>query len=191
MNNVIPLVTREGDRIAIVDGLRTPFAKQATAYHGIPAVDLGKMVVSELLAKSGIDPKVIDQLVFGQVVQSRKHPTLRAKSAWHRHECTTDAYSVSRACATTFRRWPTSRKVFSVAHVSVGIAVARIPLRVLPMSSATPRPYAGGRQQSPHASRTPVFIQQLRLRDLMPVPPAVAEYSTAAYGRHRRADGEK
>ena len=51
MNNVIPLVTREGDRIAIVDGLRTPFAKQATAYHGTPAVDLGKMVVSELLAK--------------------------------------------------------------------------------------------------------------------------------------------
>ena len=67
MNNVIPLVTREGDRIAIVDGLRTPFAKQATAYHGIPAVDLGKMVVSELLAKSGIDPKDIDQLVFQSV----------------------------------------------------------------------------------------------------------------------------
>ncbi|ESJ24157.1 3-ketoacyl-CoA thiolase, partial [Salmonella enterica subsp. enterica serovar Anatum str. USDA 100] len=27
----------------------TPFARQATAFHGIPAVDLGKMVVGELL----------------------------------------------------------------------------------------------------------------------------------------------
>lgn len=42
MGQVLPLVTRQGDRIAIVSGLRTPFARQATAFHGIPAVDLGK-----------------------------------------------------------------------------------------------------------------------------------------------------
>ena len=48
MGQVLPLVTRQGDRIAIVSGLRTPFARQATAFHGIPAVDLGKMVVGEL-----------------------------------------------------------------------------------------------------------------------------------------------
>lgn len=47
MGQVLPLVTRQGDRIAIVSGLRTPFARQATAFHGIPAVDLGKMVVGE------------------------------------------------------------------------------------------------------------------------------------------------
>ncbi|MGQ7175543.1 hypothetical protein ACUOA5_06635, partial [Escherichia coli] len=35
-----PLVTRQGDRIAIVSGLRTPFARQGTAFHGIPACDL-------------------------------------------------------------------------------------------------------------------------------------------------------
>lgn len=42
MSKPLPLVTRQGDRIVIVNGLRTPFAKQATAYHGVPAVDLGK-----------------------------------------------------------------------------------------------------------------------------------------------------
>lgn len=42
MSQALPLVTRQGDRIAIVSGLRTPFARQATAFHGIPAVDLGK-----------------------------------------------------------------------------------------------------------------------------------------------------
>ena len=69
MGQVLPLVTRQGDRIAIVSGLRTPFARQATAFHGIPAVDLGKMVVGELLARSEIPAEVIEQLVFGQVVQ--------------------------------------------------------------------------------------------------------------------------
>ena len=43
------LTTPQGDRIAVVAGLRTPFAKQASYYHGIPALDLGKMVVQEML----------------------------------------------------------------------------------------------------------------------------------------------
>ena len=51
LSSPLALTTRTGDRIAIVQGLRTPFARQATAFHGIPAVDLGKMVVSELLAQ--------------------------------------------------------------------------------------------------------------------------------------------
>lgn len=72
----LPLVTRQGDRIAIVSGLRTPFARQATAFHGIPAVDLGKMVVGELLARSEIPAEVIEQLVFGQVVQMPEAPNI-------------------------------------------------------------------------------------------------------------------
>lgn len=77
MNKALPLVTHHGDRIAIVNGLRTPFAKQATAYHGLPAVDLGKTVVSELLVRS-IDPALIEQLVFGQVVQMPRGAEYRA-----------------------------------------------------------------------------------------------------------------
>jgi acetyl-CoA acyltransferase len=65
MSQALPLITRQGDRIAIVSGLRTPFVRQATAFHGIPAVDLGKMVVGEMLARSEIPPEVIEQLVFG------------------------------------------------------------------------------------------------------------------------------
>ena len=52
MKQPLKLTTRQGERIAVVAGLRTPFAKQATAFHGVPAVDLGKLVVSELLARA-------------------------------------------------------------------------------------------------------------------------------------------
>ena len=44
-----------GERIAIVAGLRTPFAKQGTAYRDLSALDLGKLVVAELLARSELD----------------------------------------------------------------------------------------------------------------------------------------
>ena len=43
MRQPLPLVTRQGDRIAFVAGLRTPFARQATDFHGIPAVELDRI----------------------------------------------------------------------------------------------------------------------------------------------------
>ena len=181
MNKVIPLVTREGDRIAIVDGLRTPFAKQATAYHGIPAVDLGKMVVSELLAKSGIDPKVIDQLVFGQVVQMPEAPNIAREIVLGTGmNVSTDAYSVSRACATSFQAVANVAESILSGTVSVGIAGGADSSSVLPIgvSKRLARTLVDVNKARTLSQRLSLF-SKLKLRDLMPVPPAVAEYSTS------------
>jgi acetyl-CoA acyltransferase len=180
MNKVIPLVTREGDRIAIVDGLRTPFAKQATAYHGIPAVDLGKIVVSELLAKSGIDPKVIDQLVFGQVVQMPEAPNIAREIVLGTNmNVSTDAYSVSRACATSFQAVANVAESIMSGTISVGIAGGADSSSVLPIgvSKRLARALVDVNKARTLSQRLSIF-SKLKLRDLMPVPPAVAEYST-------------
>lgn len=73
------LTTAQGERIAIVAGLRTPFAKQATYFHGVPALDMGKMVVQELLNKYSLDPREVELLVYGQVVQCLRRRTSREK----------------------------------------------------------------------------------------------------------------
>ncbi|MBU9851748.1 acetyl-CoA C-acyltransferase FadI [Rahnella aceris] len=180
MNNVIPLVTREGDRIAIVDGLRTPFAKQATAYHGIPAVDLGKIVVSELLAKSGIDPKHIDQLVFGQVVQMPEAPNIAREIVLGTGmNVSTDAYSVSRACATSFQAVANVTESIMSGMVQVGIAGGADSSSVLPIgvSKRLARALVDVNKARTLSQRLSIF-SKLKLRDLLPVPPAVAEYST-------------
>ncbi|MEM1282541.1 MAG: thiolase family protein [Chlamydiota bacterium] len=57
------------ERIAIVDGVRTPFCKANGAFKDIEADDLGAFVVKELLARTGLDPNLIDELVFGNVIQ--------------------------------------------------------------------------------------------------------------------------
>lgn len=180
MNKVIPLVTREGDRIAIVDGLRTPFAKQATAYHGIPAVDLGKMVVSELLAKSGIDPQIIDQLVFGQVVQMPEAPNIAREIVLGTGmSVSTDAYSVSRACATSFQAVANVAESIMSGTVSIGIAGGADSSSVLPIgvSKRLARTLVDVNKARTLSQRLALF-SKLKFRDLLPVPPAVAEYST-------------
>jgi acetyl-CoA acyltransferase len=71
MSQALPLITRQGDRIAIVSGLRTPFARQATAFHGIRP-SIGKNGGGEMLARSEIPPEVIEQLVLARSCKCRK-----------------------------------------------------------------------------------------------------------------------
>lgn len=180
MSKALPLVTRLGDRIAIVQGLRTPFAKQATAYHGIPAVDLGKTAVSELLARSGIDPALIEQLVFGQVVQMPEAPNIAREivlsSGLSVH---TDAYSVSRACATSFQAVANVAESLMAGTIDAGIAGGADSSSVLPIgvSKALARALVDLNKARTFSKKLQI-LRRLRPRDLLPVPPAVAEYST-------------
>ena len=57
------------DRIAILAGVRTPFCKSGGVLKHVPADDLGAVVVSELLARTGIDGDAIDEIIFGNVAQ--------------------------------------------------------------------------------------------------------------------------
>ncbi len=57
------------DRIAIIDGVRTPFSKMGTDLNDLSAVDLGRIVTQELLERTGIDPQIIDEVIFGCVGQ--------------------------------------------------------------------------------------------------------------------------
>ncbi|MGL4936244.1 acetyl-CoA C-acyltransferase FadI [Shewanella sp.] len=169
-----------GERIAIVAGLRTPFAKQATAFHGVSALDMGKMVVNELLARSELDPKLIEQLVYGQVVQMPAAPNIAREivlgTGMH---VATDAYSVTRACATSFQSAVNVAESIMTGNIEIGIAGGADSSSVLPI---------GVSKKLAHAlvdlNKARSFWQKLQIfrrlgiKDLLPVPPAVAEYST-------------
>lgn len=176
----LPLVTRQGDRIAIVSGLRTPFARQATVFHGVPAIELGKMVVGEMLARSEIPPEVIEQLVFGQVVQMPEAPNIAREivlgTGMSVH---TDAYSVSRACATSFQAVANVTESLLAGTIRAGIAGGADSSSVLPIgvSKKLARTLVDANKARSIGQKLKLF-SRLRLRDLLPVPPAVAEYST-------------
>ena len=91
-------------RVAIVAGLRTPFAKQWSAYREVSALDLANIVVSELLQRVDLDPKEIQQVVYGQVVPSVEAPNIAREIVLATGmPKSIEAYSVSRACATSYQ----------------------------------------------------------------------------------------
>ncbi|GLR10621.1 3-ketoacyl-CoA thiolase [Mixta theicola] len=174
------MLTRQGDRIAITHGLRTPFARQATALHGIPAVELGRMVVSELMARSEIPAEIIEQLVFGQVIQMPEAPNIAREIVLSSGlNVQIDAYSVSRACATSFQAVANLAESLLAGSVSAGIAGGADSSSVLPIgvSKKLGRTLVDLNKARTLSNKLKLF-SQLRPRDLLPVPPAVAEYST-------------
>ena len=57
------------ERIAIIEGVRTPFCKSDGVFRDWQADDLGAFVVRELLARVPIEPGDVDELIFGNVLQ--------------------------------------------------------------------------------------------------------------------------
>lgn len=174
------VTTRDGERIAIVAGLRTPFAKMATNFHGVPAVDLGKMVVNEMLVKHNVDPLLIEQLVYGQVVQMPEAPNIAREivlgTGMNVH---TDAYSVSRACATSFQSTVNIAESMMLGNISVGIAGGADSTSVSPIGVSKNLARAlTDLQKTKTLGQKFNVLKKLGLKDLLPVPPAVAEYST-------------
>ena len=174
------VTTRDGDRIAIVAGLRTPFAKMATYFHGVPAVDLGKMVVNEMLTRNNLDPKLVDQLVYGQVVQMPEAPNIAREivlgTGMNVH---TDAYSVSRACATSFQSTVNIAESMMAGTVEIGVAGGADSTSVSPIGVSKNLARAlTDLQKTKTVGQKWNVIKKLGFKDLLPVPPAVAEYST-------------
>lgn len=172
--------TNSRQRIAIVDGLRTPFARIATNFNGMPAVDLGKMVVNELLSRSSLRPSDIDLCVYGQVVQMPAAPNIAREivlgTGMSVH---TDAYSVSRACATSFQATVSVMQAIQCGDAQIGIAGGADSTSVSPIGVS--KKLAGALtnlQKAKTLGQKLACFKGLGIKDLLPVPPAVAEYST-------------
>jgi len=59
----------KSERLVIVDGVRTPFCKMGTVLARFGADELGRVAVNSLLTRTGVDPSLIDEVIFGCVGQ--------------------------------------------------------------------------------------------------------------------------
>ena len=57
------------NRLVIVDGVRTPFCKAGTDLAPLAADELGRIVVDALVTRLGLDPALVDEVIFGCVAQ--------------------------------------------------------------------------------------------------------------------------
>ena len=61
---------------AIVSPVRTPVGGFGGSLRGVPAEELGALVIRELLARTGLDPERVDDVVLGQSYPSGENPAI-------------------------------------------------------------------------------------------------------------------
>ena len=171
---------RPGRRVAFVNGCRTPFAKAGGALADLSALDLSRLVVGELVQGSGIDAKEIDQVVFGTVVPDVRAPNLgREVLLGAGLPPSIEAYTVSRACASSNQSIVSAAEAIATGQVDTVIAGGAESLSNVPLLVSKPltRALLAARKAKTMVDRWKGF-GQVRLKDLVPLAPAIAELST-------------
>jgi acetyl-CoA acyltransferase len=127
------------DRVAVVTGLRTPFAKAGTGLKKMRAVDLGITVVKELIERSEIAPKEVTLVVYGQVVPTLDYLNIaREVVLGSGLPKETDAFSVSRACTTSIQAMTDATDAIKNGHHDVAIAGGADSMSDVPLGVSRP-----------------------------------------------------
>jgi acetyl-CoA acyltransferase len=169
-----------GRRVAIVAGVRTPFAKAGTAFKSISAIELGKLCVAELLQRTNLDGKEVQALVFGTVVPSVVEPNIaREVSLLPLLPKGVQAYTVSRACASANQAITDAADQIALGHLDVAIAGGSESLSNIPILHS--QRFAETLVLASKAKSLPArlrILARLRPRDFIPITPAIAEPTT-------------
>ncbi len=173
-------VARGRERIAIVRGLRTPFAKRGTDYARVTALDLAKLVVAELLARADLHGREVDRVVYGQVTPSIDAPNIAREIVLGTDmPKTIEAFSVSRACATSFQAMTSAAEAMLAGQCSVAIVGGADSASDVPITVTKPMARAlAEASKAKGLSAKLRALSNLSLADLVPVPPAAREPST-------------
>jgi len=169
-----------GRRVAIVAGCRTPFAKAGTDFGEVGAIDLAKAAVLELLHRTEVDPALVEQVVFGQVIQSVLAPNIaREVSLLPQFPRTVAAHTVNRACSSSCQAVAEAHDQIALGLADVVIAGGAESLSDVPVLHSrrlSALLVEAARAKSLHARLG--TLARARPRDLVPVTPAIAEPST-------------
>ncbi|HEV8176121.1 MAG TPA: acetyl-CoA C-acyltransferase, partial [Gemmatimonadales bacterium] len=174
------LDSRRGRRVAIIAGVRTPFAKSGTVFRDVSATALARHAARELLYRSEIDGREIDEVVFSQVVPSALTPNVaREVSLLPQLPPSVPAYTLNRACASGAQAINNASDQILLGHADAILAGGVESLSDIPILHS--RRFS---QVLVDASKARSFggrvaaMGRVRPRDLIPVSPAIAEPST-------------
>ena len=176
----MPSYGSPGRRVAIIAGVRTPFAKSGTTLKNLTAIELGKHSVAELIQRTEISGKLVEMVVYGTVVPSVVAPNIaREVSLLPMLPKGCQAFTVSRACASANQAITDGADQIALGHADVVIAGGAESLSNVPilhsrgmseaLVAASKAKSLGGRVKA---------LARVRPRDLVPITPAIAEPST-------------
>jgi acetyl-CoA acyltransferase len=166
-------------KTAIIAGCRTPFLRSGTDFADLSAIELGKVAVKDVLARSGLPGERVDHLVYGTVVHDTKAPNIAREVGLAMLPKRVPAVTVSRACASANQAITDAVELIEFGYADVVIAggsesLSHIPITV---SSKLSKSLVSASKGKTVGQKLGAF-KAVRPKDLLPVQPAIAEPTT-------------
>jgi acetyl-CoA C-acetyltransferase/acetyl-CoA acyltransferase len=121
-------------RLVVIDGVRTPFCKAGTELATLAADELGRIAVDALLTRTGFDPALIDEVIFGCVSQPPESANIARVIALRAGVPeSVPAVTVHRNCASGFEAFTTAYERMAAGRGSIFLvggteSMSQVPL---------------------------------------------------------------
>lgn len=175
--------------VGLKRGYRTPFVKAEGPFRSLNAVDLSCRLVDGMLDKLDFSQGLIQHVVWGMVIPDPDiYSVAREVVLGSRLDNTVEAYSVSRACATSLQAAACAAMYYNAFPDEKTVALVG---GVESFSSVKPVLTEETAAYFKSLAKRGTFWEKLQralklpLTKLLPVPPSVSEYSTGlTMGEH-------
>lgn len=110
-------------RVALIDGVRTPFIKFNTHFEDTPAAELATHVIREIVERTELDAATIDHVIMGNGAVPVDSPNIaRIASLKAGIPIGVPAYTVQRNCASGMQSISEGASMIQLGHADVVIA---------------------------------------------------------------------
>lgn len=168
------------ERVMVVNGVRTPFVRAHTVYRKIPPSTLGGIVLRETVARSDLDPVLLEELYFGIVSPPAEGTNVAREALFDsglpsKIPCT----SINRYCASSIEAAAGISGKIASGQIEVGLAggVESISsVRALFSQEATE--FFHNLVQAKTPGQRLAVLRNLKPQHFIPHPPGVKEPTT-------------
>jgi acetyl-CoA acyltransferase len=167
-------------RAAILGGARTPFVRAGTAFAELDVLDLARAAAAEALARTEVDPRDIDEVIFGNVARPVAYHNLAREVVLSLSmPARIPAFTVGLACASACVAITSAADHIVTGNAGVVVAGGSESLTNVPLTLA-PR-LARALIAASQARSLPAkakSLAEVRASDIAPVAPGIRETST-------------
>jgi len=175
-----------GERVVVVDGVRTPFLTSNTDFQDLMSHDLARMALHGLLTKTALDPKLVDRVIMGTVIQESLTSNVAREAALGANipksvVCNT----VTMACISSNLAIANGVDLIKSGQADIILAGGTETMSDVPIRFSRPirkRLLNLGKAKTTQAKLK--LFSGLKLKDLAPQAPAIAEFSTGEVMGH-------
>lgn len=173
-------VVPAGNQVVLVDGVRTPFLTSSTDYKDLMPHDLQRMAILGLMQRTGLDPKLVEYLCIGTVIQEVKTSNVAREAGLGAGiSDRVPAHTVTMACISSNQAMTSCQALIAQGAHDVCVAggvesMSDVPIR----HSRKMRQWMLGAPKAKTAAAKLALLTKLRPAFFSPELPAIAEFST-------------